>query len=328
MSGTAEGLSFLSVSTTYRLLAATSLFGMLAFIPIPAKAADFPVEETNEDLTAGPYFSVTGAYLFNESEDNLSFDPDDEKLGDLEALSPGDDGWLAGVTFGAPIDPVWDWKVSGHAVWLSESKDSSLPPNSAGTEQFASNDLDYQYLDIEFGHRLGTMTTHNARLFAGVRLLHASNDIDYSYFDDNIIDKLGNYEHENSVLAIGPRLGVDADFPISDTALQLVTSLSGSVLFGRFERDFSFFEDEFFSVDSGSESSSDHGTIFNLEGLAALRFNVGANSSLDVGYRAQHWWNMLDSVFEAESDDGDFDEGERTEVLVHGPFATFTVKLP
>jgi hypothetical protein len=312
----------LSVSATFRLMAATSLLGLLVFIPVPAKAADVsPDEMTEEPVLGGPYFSVTGAFLFNESDENLSFDAEDDKVGDLEALQPGDDGWLAGVALGAPIDPTWDWKISGHAVWLSDDEGSSLIPNEADSDQFASNDLDYQYADVELGYRAAP----NFRLFGGVRFLHAENDIHYDYLDEG---KIGTYDHENEVFAIGPRIGVNAEFPLGDTGLQLVSSASGSVLFGKFERDFSFFEERPIGDASGSDSSSDHGTIFNLEGLAAFRFNLGESATLDLGYRAQHWWNMLDSVFEAQSGDGDFEDGGRTDVFVHGPFATFTVKVP
>jgi hypothetical protein len=299
---------------------------MMVFTPVPADAADaYPVEEAQQ-FTTGPYFSITGAYLFNDSDNNLSFDPEDDKVGDLDALPPGDNGWLAAIALGAPIDPVWDWKVSGTAVWLSESESSASPPNEENTEQHASNDLNYQTLDLEFGYHPNDMA--NLRLFAGARFLHAKNEIDYGYVDIDD-DKLGDYNHDNSVLGIGPRLGLDASFPITDSGLQLITSASGSVLWGHFERDRRFEETGGFEpAGSGSESSSDNGAIFNLEGLAALRFNITDNTSLDVGYRAQHWWNMLDSVFNAQSGDGDFEDGGRTDVFVHGPFATFTIQLP
>ncbi len=70
----------LSISGTFRLLAATSMLGMMVFVPGPAIAADVTGDESNQ-YVQGPYFSITGAYLFNESDDNLSFDPDDDKVG-------------------------------------------------------------------------------------------------------------------------------------------------------------------------------------------------------------------------------------------------------
>lgn len=311
-----------SYSFRFRQFVSTSLVGLaVVFANNPAWAAD--VESRPVDVTE-VYLSVTGGYLFNRSEDNFSVDPTDNKVGNLEPLQPGSEAWFTALVMGQRIDSHWDWRASAQSIMSSEDDSAASPPNTGDTE-WASNELSVITLDLEAGYHPDLIAGVDLRVSAGPRVVLAENNISYGYEDDGggKLGELGQYDHENSVSAIGPRLGIDALIPLMEDGPRLVLASSGSVLFGDFEKDFSY---DRTNTGRGGFNIANNGTIYNLEGSAGIQFNVLSNASLEFGYRAQQWWNLLESVDDAKSGDGEF-SSSRTDAFMHGPYATFRLKL-
>lgn len=309
------------ISYRLRLLAACSLVGLGVAVADPAYAEEI---DRSDRIDLYPDFSFTGGYFLNKSDLNFSVDPEDDMVGDLSPLRPGSNGGFAAFSIGDGIDHHWDWKASASTTFTDADKSASLPPNDQSTEQWANSDLRLLTVDLETGYQLENLGNLDLRLFGGPRVLRASNRINYGF--DAESDKLGegNYAHVNSVTAIGPRLGFDSIFPFRDAGPRLVGSFSGSALYGKYTNQFSYQET---GAGSGSSNSSHHSMVYNLEGSAGVQFDIFANGTFEFGYRAQQWWNLLDSIVDASSDDGSFTDGGRTDVFVHGPYATFSLKF-
>jgi len=158
----------------------------------------------------------------------------DDKIGNLIPLKPGTDANFAGITMGQRIDTHWDWKASVQSRLTDEATIFVPRPNSKNSDQWASNGLRLSTGDFELGYDAGLSPNYDLRLFAGARVLRAKNDISYRYHDD--YDKVGNYTHKNEVNAIGPRLGLTASTPLGQGGPRFVSSLSGSVVFGKCDR--------------------------------------------------------------------------------------------
>jgi hypothetical protein len=154
--------------------------------------------------------------------------------------------------------------------------------------------------------------------------MHATNKIDYGYEGE---DKLGSfesrYEHYNAVSAVGARLGVDAVLPVEPSGPRLAGSISGSALYGSFNNHLTVEG----TGQSGGRNHVEDGWIYNLEASAAVQFDLSEISSIELGYRAQQWWDLLESVEDAQGGAGDYSEGSRSDLLVHGPYVTFKLKL-
>lgn len=323
----------------------------LCLAPIAARAADLPlpapapVYAEMPPATGGPWISVYGGYLFNESDTVADFTNGDEfdKLGGLGRLDPGDDGWTGGLEVGSPLVSGFDLQASFNAVYFDtdESRDSGglffedIPLGEG--EAHASSDFDYQYIDLELGYRPG-IVGGNLRLFAGPRFLHAAQDIDYSY-DNSIfipvmgigeVDKFGNFDHDTELWGIGPRIGAEAGIPLGNSRASLNLAGAGSVIFSNVDHDYDFEFDKLGADGSGDDDLDDSRTVYNLEASAAVSYNVTNAVSFELGYQGQKWWNLTTTL--DEIDDGDADGSasvllSQGDVLVHGPFARITVKL-
>ena len=312
-----------------RLLSASSYLCLALFLTDagPVKAADQligkPAFEGKATFRERAFFSLEGGYWFNDSASNLSFEPEDGLLV-LPPLKPGHDGGTFAFAFGTTFGPQWDWAAAYRVNALGTSSVS----NSGDT---ASNRFWYQHLDVELGYRPPQWQSMAVRVFVGARALNARNTIHYGYNEIQSGDlKLGNFAHDVDLWGIGPRAGLQASVPLSQSPFSLDVASSASAIFSRVSHRsvFDYIQEDSLGDDSGSGNTTARSSrmVYNLEGSAALGYRPSNAMLLQVGYQAQKWWNLTNQVRDADKV-GNFTPG-RGDVLVHGPFAKITVELP
>jgi hypothetical protein len=157
---------------TRRLLSATAIALFLSIAPGPAQAGSYG-EGGYFDQPA-TFVALEGAYAFNASSRNASFDPAVDKLGniyDIEPAKPGGDGWQGKAELGQSINSDWDYRVSLSAI--------NLEPDTAFSDNIplAEQDLGLQTLDLELGYHPDHFGPLQARVFAGLRGIHSENQI-------------------------------------------------------------------------------------------------------------------------------------------------------
>ena len=273
--------------------------------------------------------SFEGGYLFDGSSSNVQFDPDDDKLGNLDFLKPGDDGAQFRFELGQVYDLGWDYKLALGAIVLGNDKTSSdydidVPffPDIVGSAT-GKQDLSIGIADLEMGFRPDMNAGGlDLRVFGGVRAIKTTNEGQW-LASDNYGDKVGSYEDE--VWAVGPRIGLDATMPIEDQhQIALVGSVSGAVLFGKRSTD----EGLGTVIGSGGNSFSELETVWNLDAMAGLQVPIGERAAFTFGYKAQKFWNLVAGRSDVETFLGDYDSDGSKDVLVHGPFLNLTVEIP
>lgn len=293
------------------LLATTAIVVFAAPVGL-ARAADID-PAGNADYPSA-FISFEGGVVFDGSKSNMSFAEDDDKLGELGSLQPGDWGGEGRFTFGQQLHNDWDYRVGVAAIFLGEDTSSAK-----GAE--ASQKTSLQTLDVEIGYRPGDLGALQTRLFAGVRGLHSATTADWSHNSED--DKFGRSgEFNDDVYAIGPRIGADLLIPLSASNVALVGSASGSVLLGNAESAY-----RYEGIDSELTRSISSETVWNAEAMAGVSFGVGERAELTLGYRAAQFWNVMADRSDIKVD-GSFNEDGRSDLLVHGPFARLTVDIP
>ncbi len=322
------GQSVVTVSRFHRFsfrflkLASTSLLVIASLWATPLWSN--PVAQ-NPALDRSAYVTVIGGRLGNASDATFSADPEDDKIGNLTPLKPGADANFSAITMGQRIDTHWDWKASVQSRLTDEATIFVPRPNSKNSDQWASNGLRLSTGDFEFGYDAGLSPNYDLRLFAGARVLRAKNEISYWYHDD--YDKVGNYTHKNEVNAIGPRLGLTASAPLGQGGPRFVSSLSGSVVFGKFNSQHEHSVTGVPAPSSGSGSYSQDKKVTNAEASVGLQFDLAANAMFEIGYRAETWQGLLNSVDDAQSGSGTFTQGGATDVNFRGPYLALTWKF-
>jgi hypothetical protein len=319
---------FRPFSFRFRKLATSSLFVIASLWAAPLWSN--PVAQ-NPAIDRSAYVTVIGGRLGNSSDVTFSADPADDKIGNLIPLKPGTDANFAGITMGQGIDTHWDWKASVQSRLTDEATIFVPRPNSKDSDQWASTGLRLSTGDFELGYDAGLSPNYDLRLFAGARVLRAKNEISYRYHDFDA-DKLGydhgTYSHKNEVKAIGPRLGFNASIPLGDGGPRLFSAVSGSVVFGEFESQYSYSEtDDRTAPSSGSGSYSQDKKVTNAEASVGLQFDLAAGAMFEIGYRAETWQGLLNSVDDAQSYSGTFTQGGATDVNFQGPYLALTWKF-
>lgn len=300
-----------------RLLTSCSLVALAVSLSLAlggsADAADMTAESF-EGAFAGATttISVEGGILYNQSGSNLGFDPND-KLGDLEDLDPGDDGWHSRVDLTRTIDPMWDMSAGLGVLGFNKSKDSFFDVN-------AEQGLVIGLADVAVGFHAETDSSVDLRLFGGFRGLYASNEV---YWEDIGDEKDGTFDDET--WSLGPRAGVDLTVPVDTSGASFVGSLSAAALFGTRQSDFDFVNNAT-PTESFSTSGSEFTTIWNFEAMAGLNTPLGNNAHLTAGYRVQSFHNLVADRSDV-SDDGSYVDGGDRDLIVHGPFVTLSVTL-
>jgi opacity protein-like surface antigen len=257
----------------------------------------------------GWWVSVEGGVAFSASDESLDFD-DGDKLGDLDSLAPGDDGFEARFEAGKQFDQTWDHKVGVGVLSFGDASDR-------GGFTFAEQDLVVGLADIEVGYRPEWNSAMDLRFSAGVRGLTASGKSNWSDVPD-----VG--EFTDRTWAIGPRFGVEASVPVNvERALSLVGSVGVAALFGERSTDY-----EVGFLSPARTSYSESVTIWNVDASVGLNKAMSDGSSFTIGYRAQGFGNLAANRFNVGSDGiTDFVEDGGTTVIAHGPFAKFTIPL-
>ncbi|MCA3574000.1 MAG: hypothetical protein IOC86_08780 [Aestuariivirga sp.] len=292
------------------LLATTAIAALAAHVQM-AQAAD----ATGYADYPSAFISFEGGYYFNASQENVDFDDDDSELGNLDSLRPGGNGWQGRFELGQRLNETWDFKIGLSAIALGSD---STDDNDARSD--ASQDMDLQILDLEAGYHLGGMDSVEARLFAGVRGLHARSQTSW-HADEG--DKLGEFDDE--VYALGPRVGVDLAVPMDTHDIALVGSVSGSLLFGTVDSEASYRGDPIFN--DYDTDTTDTQTLWNVEGMAGVAFGIGERADLTLGYRVAQFGDL--AVDRSDVDKaGDFSANGESDLLLHGPFARLTVEIP
>lgn len=239
-----------------------------------------------------------------------------------------------GGTFGdgEPEAMPYDWRLVGSLTRHLENSwsysDSFIDPPYTGSYSVGidGGKFDFETIDIEIGKRFSGNRTQG-RVFAGLRGLHLTQggelfSVDYqgtydvySYGAD--FGKLA----ENEFLGAGPRIGGEIRF---GDRWGVVVGGSGSALYGRsdqagevgIEYDINGVDYDF--TYGETQSQWDWVTEATVQG--ALSF-LGDRSRVDVGYRAQSFWNVGGDLF---ADAGALDSDN---VLIHGPYFSLTTQL-
>ena len=320
---------FRPFSFRFRKLATSSLFVIASLWAAPLWSN--PVAQ-NPAIDRSAYVTVIGGRLGNASDATFSADPADAKIGNLIPLKPGADANFAAITMGQRIDTHWDWKASVQSRLTDEATIFVPRPNSNNSDQWASNGLRLSTGDFELGYDAGLSPNYDLRLFGGARVLRAKNEISYRYHDLDA-DKLGEYDngtysHKNEVKAIGPRLGFNASIPLGDGGPRLFSAVSGSVVFGKFESQYSYSEtDDLTAPAHGSGSYSQDKKVTNAEALISNQFDLSPDAMFEIGYRSETWQGLLNSVDNAQSGTGAFTQGGATDVNFQGPYLALTWKF-
>jgi hypothetical protein len=323
---------FRSRSFRQRLLGAAS-YGCLVACFAHAQQA------VAQDGQSGSFYdglaiSVEGGFLINDSPHNMGLTQSDVDFSGgfrgLPSLHPGHDGASAGLSLMQPIDSHWDWKLGWRYSWLG-TKSFSGPAVTGGADPGTgsiSDRLTFQTIDPEFGYHLPMMSGIDLRLFAGPRVLNVNNRVAYG-IDES--DKLGSYDHRSQLWGAGPRVGLQASIPSTSWPVSLDLPLSLNLM-GAGAAIFSNQRDRFDYSYSGTDTGGGNPkfdnapTIYNLEGSIGIGYKICDPLTLTVGYRAQQFWHAVPN-FTGIDAFGDV-ELKQTNILVHGPFARFTVTLP
>jgi hypothetical protein len=289
-----------------------------------ARAADIePIGNLDRPTT---FISFEGGTLFDTSPTNASFDEDNDKLGALGSLQPGDWGQNGRFDLGQQLTEDWDFKIAAALTFLGDDSEGAIVDNSssAGFAE-AAQKTSFQTLDVEIGYQIDALGAIDTRVFAGARALHSTTQLEWNF--EGEVDKLGDIteggDFSDEVWSIGPRIGIDVAVPLNSTKVSLVGSASGSLLFGSVGSQYSFDGDSTDQLTDWSDSQ----TLWNLEGMAGVSFGVGGNADLTIGYRAAQFGGLITDRSDIDSDGG-FSEDGRSDLLVHGPFARLTVEIP
>ncbi|WP_457936130.1 Lpg1974 family pore-forming outer membrane protein [Mesorhizobium sp. 10J20-29] len=314
-------------------LAAALWLGGVSYVS-GADAAD-PNERIATAFQPTRYVGFEGAFLLNDSDNTLSFDPEDEKFGDLDPLKPGDDGWQVGAEYGARVDALWDYRVGVNLIDLGAETEGG--GELISTDEIfvgypgAETQMRIAFADLELGYRPAIGSNLDLRIFGGLRGLYARASSTYwgsaSGLPDPFpidTDKLGDFQDET--WAIGPRLGMAVAVPvIEERGISAVGSVAGAALFGERSTDYAFTSLIGLGTDR-NERYSDSVTILNAEVMGGLNFALTSDAALTIGYRAQSFHNLAGSRSDVDKA-GDYEGSGSGDVLVHGPFARMTIAL-
>jgi hypothetical protein len=209
----------------------------------------------------------------------------------------------------------WDVVALGAADWLRSDHQqvstgaapfflSTLAPafgvehTSPNSQAIADAQLAYSYVDLEGGYNLKLGTIFDLRLFGGAR---------YANFDQNIqttfsgVAPLGppfqaDTRQEVSYWGVGPRVGSSGRLRICESPFYLVTSVSGSALFGdmrvRERQSFSF---PFFNPQNTMYTAR---TAYNADGEMGVLYDISPvlqGLDVTVGYRVAGWFGVNDT---------------------------------
>lgn len=266
---------------------------IVAFAATAASAADMVVVMPPDEVAPVNYMSIEGGPLWN----NGNFDETEDKLGNID----DEQGFYVAATYRRLFKPEWDWQITGTGTWLDTS--------ASGEDTRFESDLRFQTIDFDFGYHPGANPLN--RFFLGARALHLDDDIRVNGVE---FGNDWNSSYEASGWAFGPRAGFQTETMINGSQFGFVAEGSGSILFGKIDKDY-------FDSGDGGSSSDDTDTIYNLEALAGLSWHATSQFTITAGYRAQKWWGLRDGATATNTEAGNFYSISADEdPLLHGPF--------
>jgi len=302
---------------------------LITTIPLGVAALLFvsvarPTSADEKPAPAGQFFAtLEGHYLSNIGEktrwgtliDPNSFTP----LANLNILPQWGGGGRMGLGYRAGSG--WDIAALGDADWLYAGHQQVLitgsafpfntpillntvqpffgliPPNSSVSVDAQAT---YSYVDIEGGYNMKLGTMVGARLFGGVR---------YANFDQSIQTNASGVvvsnpfevvsRREVTYWGVGPRLGGSARLRICESPFYLVSSVSGSVLFGDMRvKDNESISSGFLNAFNVENRMYAARTAYNGEGEIGVLYDVSPTlNGLDItiGYRLSGWFGVNDT---------------------------------
>lgn len=275
-------------------LAPLFVLPVVALAATAASAADAVVMPPDEVAPIN-YMSIEGGPLWN----NGNFDETEDKFGNID----DEQGFYVAATYRRIFKPEWDWQVTFTGTWL----DTSARENSPQPSRFES-DLKFQTIDFDFGYHPGANPLN--RFLLGVRALHLDDEI---RINGEVFGNPWSSSYEASGWAFGPRAGFQTETMINGSQFGFVAEGSGSILFGKIDKDY-------FDSGAGDSSSDDTDTIYNLEALAGLSWHATSQFTITAGYRVQKWWGLRDGATATNTQAGLYEISADEDPLLHGPF--------
>lgn len=284
-----------------KLMTATAL-GAAAFAGSGHDALAAEQGVTNNAWTV----SIEGALLRSHFA-TRSNDPNvTSKLGSLNAK---EHGYFGAVSIGHDLSPDIDWRLSAAFSAFKTAHDSASNPFARASSK---DDLDFQTIDFDLGQKYNN-NWMDARLFAGLRALHAKDSSKYNSSDDTLgkLGTLGTSASEKSEFTgIGPRVGAEFFF---GEVFGLTGGVSGAILGGyRKSHQSQTFTSDF--SPPGRTGGSDNG--FDWAGNAGGFFGVGirpsSNAVVTIGYKIDAWWHLRGKTNDTLDRDRD--------IVNYGPF--------
>jgi hypothetical protein len=271
---------------------------------VSAAALVLAANNQTEAQDAGPIWwaSVEGQYNWVDG-DAFDIDP--------LSVSP-EDGWAGKLHFGGMLDHDWSASVGIRYGQTNRESDNILYSEFGGAD--AKYDESHLIVDLEIGRDVGLGSSGNARIFGGLRFAQFDGDADTSYSGFGG----GSASVSQKFSGIGPRLGMDAGFPLTQN-LRADLGVAGAVLYGKRKVKVDGSYSGFGAYDFSS-SSSKHVWVPNAEASVALSYLLTPNASISAGYKAEQFWNVMPTVSDVNSLSTGNDDR-----LIHGPFLKLTI---
>jgi hypothetical protein len=307
-----------------RLVAPIALAALL-FAAGQTKAAD------DKPPPAGGFFGTfEGHYLSNLGEKTQwgtlfeSLNPF-VSTANLSVLPKWGGGGRVGLGYRAASG--WDVVALGDADWLYSGNQQFIvpgsqrlafsltppppltPPNSAvvfpaNSQVSADAQTAYSYVDLEGGYNWKLGTIFDVRLFGGARYANFDQDIQTTGSTSNFVP-FGlpaeiDSRREVTYWGVGPRLGGSGRMRICESPFYLISSVSGSVLFGQMkvqDQD-SLSAGTSINVETDRNKMYTARTAYNGEGEVGVLYDVSPilqGLDVTVGYRIAGWFGVNDT---------------------------------
>lgn len=295
-------------STLRALLFAT--VGMAALFLTSAR----PTRADDKPAATGAFFGTfEGHYLDNFGETTRWGTALSVPTVNFDVMPKWGGGGRVGLGYRA--DAGWDVVALGAADWLYSGQQQALVPSSVPfistlapgggilgtTPATADAQLAYSYVDLEGGYNVKLGTVFGARLFGGVR---------YANFDQAIQTtqttlfsfSLAQFDarREVSYWGVGPRVGASGRLRICESPFYLVSSVSGSALFGdmRVRESGSLSAGAALNAFSPQNTQYTARTAYNGEGEMGVLYDISPilqGLDVTVGYRVSGWFGVNDT---------------------------------
>jgi len=308
-------------STVLATVSATALF---VTVERDALAAD--VVAPGQDRW---WAAVEGQYLFFDGDSALYGLFENDPIG--ISLEPKE-GWGVGGEVGfQPAGSPWSFlarlrygesnKEDGESSFYMESDE---PPFIAGGQASADHRERHYMADLEIGLDVGLGTLgdgSNIRLFAGLRYAQfkgkgavSSNFSSSGYYSGY---ETGDLDYKRTFSGIGPRIGFGAMMPLADQ-FALDVAAAGALLFGKQKHKLSGSVTSSGTAFEPDISRSKSVVVPNLEASAALSWLVTENAKFSLGYRVDSYFGLYDTA-------APFDERDKGDRIIHGPFVKVSI---